>query len=326
MAPSPTTRSQKPAILRHFSLALAGLLGVTACSSGETGLILGHPEQQSLAGSGSNAGSGGRAAGGTAPEAGAGTGAIGGSGLGAAGQGGATGALGGSNEGGAGGTTAGSGGGGGDAPWIGDRCTPPVSVDNRDTTSQGKLFDDAAPEPEMLVQQAAHAACRELYRAGDEVPAIADITLVIEDYVGVAGTAGTELRISSSYLKQQSDLGVDLPLEIAGILHFTTSIVYQQTAGGTAPSWFVRSIADYVRLQAHLVPPTQPKRGDNYDSSSQVTALFFEYLRQSYPDIVYQLNQSVAVRGSAWDIDVFVELTGSDLPTLWAEFQQTLPE
>lgn len=327
MALLPAPRSQKPATLRRFSLVLAGLLAATAsCSSGETGLILGHPEPQSLAGSAGSGGVGGRAAGGTSAQAGAGAGAVGGTGLGAAGQGGAGAGRAGSEDGGAAGTSAGSGGGGADAPWIAERCTPVVSVDNRDTTSQGKLFDDAAPEPEMLVVQAAHAACRELYRAPDEVPTIADVTLVIEDYAGVAGTAGTELRISSSYLKQQSDAGVDLPLEIAGILRFTTSIVYQQTAGGAAPSWFVRGIADFVRLQAHLVDPGQPKRGDNYDSNSQVTALFFDYLRQSYPDIVYQLNQSVAVRGSAWDIDVFVDLTGSDLPTLWSEFQLTLPE
>jgi hypothetical protein len=328
MAPLPAPRSQKPAISRDFSLVAALLAATAACSSGESGLILGHPEPQSLAGHGGGDGGGGRAVGGTSAEAGGGAGAVGGTGLGAAGQGGAGAGLAGSDDGGAAGTLAGSGGGGGggDAPWIVERCTPIVSVDNRDTTSQGKLFDDAAPDPEMLIVQAAHAACRELYRAPEEVPTIADITLVIEDYAGVAGTAGTELRISSSYLKQQSDGGVDLPLEIAGILHFTTSIVYQQTAGGTAPSWLVRSIADFVRLQAHLVAPAQPKRGDNYDSSSQVTALFFDYLRKTNPDVVYELNQSVATRGNAWDIDVFVDLTGSDLPTLWSEFQLTLPE
>jgi hypothetical protein len=314
---------RKPACSLAFLLGLGALPGALgACSSGESGLILGHPLPQSLGGGGATAGTGGTK---SPAAAGGDDGGAGGHDGGSGGTAGTGGASGGTDP--AGGK-AGSGGTGGteDPPWIAERCSPTLNVENRDTTSKGQLFDDAMPMPKVAMLRAAHTACRTLYRAPDEVPSVHELTLVIEDYAGVAGTAGGAIRISSSYLESYSNGGGDLSVEIAGIVHFTTSLVYQNNAGGTAPVWLVTGIADFVRLQANLVERAQPTRGGNYDDSSQLTALFFDYLRSSNPDIVYLLNQSIALKGNAWSEDVFVDLMGSDLQTLWASYQATLPE
>lgn len=147
---------------------------------------------------------------------------------------------------------------------------------------------------------------------------------MVGEYDGVASTVGTAMRLSTVYLQSASDRGVELGPEIAGILHFTTSLVYQNDAGSTAPVWLVTGIADFVRLQAQLVERVQATKGGNYDDSSKSAARLFEYLTSQNPDFVYRLNQRLET--GAWSDEVFVELTGSDLATLWANYQATLPD
>ena len=69
------------------------------------------------------------------------------------------------------------------------------------------------------------------------------------------------------------------------------------------------------------VPAT---KGGNYDDSSKSAARLFEYLTSQDPDFVYRLNQRLET--GPWSDEVFVELTGSDLATLWADYQATLPD
>lgn len=303
-------------ILRVFvalGAALAG--GGLACSEGESGLILGRPLPEVSDGvpggggtPGAEAGGGGRAPsaggaptpnGGQAPSAGNGNGDAG------AGAAGAPAAE--------------------DPAWIAEHCTPGVLFENRDTTDKGQLFTDAAPEPAQLVWAATRATCRALYRAAEEVRAVPEVSLIVEDYAGIAGTSGVSMHISTNYLQSASDRGVDLAQEIAGILHFTSSLVYQNTGDGTAPGWLVTGIADFVRLRAGLLDTGAPTKGGNYDDSSRTTALFLEHLTERNPDIVPRLNQRLAPEAGAWSDDAFVSLMGSDLPTLWGEYQATLP-
>ena len=69
------------------------------------------------------------------------------------------------------------------------------------------------------------------------------------------------------------------------------------------------------------VPAT---KGGNYDDSSKTAARLLEYLTLQDPNIVYLVNQRLET--DPWSDEVFVELTGSDLPTLWANYQATLPD
>jgi hypothetical protein len=189
------------------------------------------------------------------------------------------------------------------------------------------LFNDAVPNPAKLVWAAAHAACRQLFRAADEVKDVPSITLIVEDAGGIASTGGTTIRLSTPYLKQQSDAGVDLTREIAGILHFATSLVYQNggsSADPAPPRWLIVGIADFVRLESGYIDRATRAPGGNYDSGSQTTAFFLDYLTTKDPDIVYRLNRELAASSPAWTNDVFKSLLGSDLDTLWTEYQSTL--
>jgi hypothetical protein len=290
-------------IFKAFALiaALAAATLGAGCSDGESGLVLGRrpppPE-----GGGPVASSAGGAAGDDSQVPGGGTGQLP--------PGGAS-----SADAGAPGTM---------EPWVAERCTPTLTFENRDTSSQGQLFNDAVPDPSELVWAAAHDACRLLYRSGSEVKDVSDITLIVEDYPGIAGTSGTTLRLSTSYLQSQYDSGIDLQREIAGILHFTTSLIYQHDGGDTTPGWLMTGIADFVRLESGLIERSERAPGGNYDSSSQSTAFFLDYLTMLNSDLVYQLNLRFAPGEAPYDDSVFVSLMGSDLDTLWAQYQATL--
>ncbi|HVY32144.1 MAG TPA: basic secretory protein-like protein [Polyangiaceae bacterium] len=291
---------------------LAGASG--GCSSGESGLVLGRPLQDGRGGlSGAGAGGGSVASGGTVAALGGEPGAP---------DAGAPSAL--PEAGGAGGDT----GDTTDPPWVGERCTPTVEYSVHDTTPQGDLFKNAIPMPARVLWQAAHAACRLLYRDGSEVPDITTITLIVEDAPGIASTSGTTIKLSTPYLKQQSDAGVDLTQEITGILHFATSLVYQNhgsSGDSGAPSWLVVGISDYVRLESGYIDRATRMKGGTYNGgSSQSTAFFLDYLATKDADIVYELNRELSPTSPAWSNDVFVKLLGSDVDTLWTEYQSTL--
>jgi hypothetical protein len=297
-------------ISRAFLLALGGGLGALsgACSGGESGLVLGRPLPELQAGSAGSAGTGPSfEAGGTDALSSAGEPSMAG-----APDVGAAGSM----------QTTGS-----DPAWIADTCTPPIDFENRDTTAQGNLFTDAVPDPSLLVWAASHAACRTLFHNASEVKPVTKLSLVVEDYAGVAGTADNLVHISTRYLKSVADRGADLRLEITGILHFAVSLVYEnQGADGDAapPGWLIVGIADYVRLESGYIDRATRMKGGAYDSSSQTTAFFLDYLATTSPSIVYSLNQRLAPSAPLWNNDVFTTLLGADLDTLWAGYQSTL--
>jgi hypothetical protein len=288
-----------------YLISIVFVASAAGCSEGERGLVLarigapsqggGPPDPPGTAGSSASSGSGGT---GNA----AGTGSI----PGAAGDDGA-------------------GGQPGDSPpWVAETCTPTLTFENRDSTSQGQLFADAVPDPSALVWGATHDVCRLLFRRASEVKVIPELTLIVEDYSGIAGVSGTTLHLSTSYLQKQSDAGVDLQQEIEGILRFTTSLVYQHDGSETAPGWLMRGIADFVRLESGFLDRDGASKGGNYDDGSQTTAYFLDYLATRRTDIVYQINLRLAPGEPAYSDDIFVALMGSDLATLWAEYQATL--
>jgi hypothetical protein len=297
--------------LRAFLAMGAAILasGASACSAGESGLVLGKPLPQGHAGTGGQT-NGAAALGG---DAGTGETSVGG-------EPGSSGSPG----------DAGAGTGGGtqqppDPTWIQEACTPTLAFENRDTTAQGQLFTDAVPDPSMPVWAAAHAACRLLYRSASEVKPVSKLTLIVEDYDGVASTAGTTLRLSTRYLQSQADRGVDLRLEITGILHFSTSLVYQNSgseADAAPPHWLLVGIADYVRLESGYINPQERSKGGSYDGSgSRTTAFFLDYLTTRNPTVVMQLNQRLSPTSPAWSNDVFQTLLGSDVDGLWEAYQ-----
>lgn len=288
-----------PQLRAFFVLGAATVASVAgACSAGESGLVLGSPQSQVQGG-------------------GAGSGSV----LPDGGRGEAT-TLGGEPA------VGGSTGEPNDSTWIQEACTPTLSFENRDTTPQGQLFTDAVPNPSEPLWAASHAACRLLYRSASEVKQVAKLSLIVEDYDGIASTQGSTLRLSTRYLKDQADRGVDLRHEITGILHFGTSLVFQNSgsdADAAPPRWLFVGIADYVRLASGYIDRSERAQGGSYDGgSSQTTAFFLDYLVTKDPTFVMQVNQRLAPTSPAWSNDLFETLLGSDVDALWAEYQATL--
>jgi hypothetical protein len=215
-----------------------------------------------------------------------------------------------------------------DPPWIGQRCTPTIEFSNHDTTETGQLFTNAVPNPGQVMWRATHDACRQLFRDSTEVKDVPTITLIVENAGGIASTSGTTIKLSTPYLKQQSDAGTDVAQEIEGILHFATSLIYQN--GGSSldaapPRWLLVGIADFVRLESGYIDRATRMPGGSYDmSGSQTTAFFLDYLSTKKPDVVYELNRELAPSAPAWSNDVFVKLLGQDVESLWADYQSTL--
>ena len=278
-------------------LAVCALGGAqVGCSSGESGLVLGRPLPAVVGGEP-----------GTGPVGDAGTGAEPGVGGTGSGQGG---------------SVVGAAGAAGDDGWISEQCSPTV-VYTRDASST--LFDSLVPNPAQLVWSATHASCRELFRTASEVKDMPELTLVVEDYDGIASAGANWIRISTRYLQSESDSGTDVADEIAGLVHFTTSLVYQSDGGGTGPYWVVAGIADFVRLRAGYIDPAFEVRRSSYTYSSKTAAFFFDYLVGQNPDLVYLLNRRLGPSAGAWSNDAFITFMGSDVDTLWAEYLATLP-
>jgi hypothetical protein len=302
-----------------FALGFVVLIVLPACSNGTRGLVLGRPTEVRSG----DAGAQGTLGGGGGSDNGS-SGDRGGSGSGGSALPSVAGGISGS------GPDMGMAGAPpseNDPPWVAEKCKPIINFVDDDPTNQDQVFKDAVPDPPVPIWAATRAACRMLFRDGSEVKSVPEVTLILEDSPDAAGATGTELHLSTRYLKMQADSGVDMRFEITGVLHFLIALVYENDgadADGAPPRWLLVGIADYVRLESGYIDRSARAKGGAYDDDSKTTAFFIEYLARSNPDIVYRLNQRLSPGSAPWTDDVFIELMGSDLGTLWADYQGTL--
>jgi hypothetical protein len=209
--------------------------------------------------------------------------------------------------------------------WIPTTCTPEVVYDNRDAQGSGALFDQYVADPTALVHEVAHTACSLLYRHPSEVPPVPMLSLIIEDFDGLAASSGTSVHISSRYLQQLADGGEDLLTEIHGLLYFTVTIHYQNDSNDTAPIWLVTGIADWVRLRAGHTDSTLREAGGSPQDGYKTTAFFLDWLNLQYADFVYDLNVLLGPTGAPMFMDtIFSDLTGKNVDALWLDYQATL--
>lgn len=205
------------------------------------------------------------------------------------------------------------------------RCQPSVRFRNLSADGNGRVFDDLVPDPIGFSRAAAQRVCDVLYRAQSDVPAIRRITLVVEDMDGVAYAWGSEVHLSSTYLADYAASHDDeeTAYEIAGIIHHEYTHIYQYFDG---PGWLIEGVADFVRLRAGFIPMSNRRPGGAYDDAYQTTAFFLAWIDDRHPGFGHQLNQSLTDRDDrGWSTDVFEELTGTDVDTLWSEYQASLP-
>jgi hypothetical protein len=210
-------------------------------------------------------------------------------------------------------------------PSFASVCYPTVTYDNLDDTGRGQLFDDVVADPEALLRQISALSCSLLYESPDDVKVAEEFHLIVEDFAGIASTNGSgQIRVSSSYLATTVQNGGDLAEEVRGLLHFAVGINYQYDDTGTVPVWLMTGTADYIRLKGGHLDPAGANAGGSWTDGYQTTAYFLDYLSQTSPDLVRTLN---AVRGpgaAGYADQVFVDVTGDTVGTLWSNYQASL--
>ena len=210
------------------------------------------------------------------------------------------------------------------------QCSPPIVVDNKDAAGSGMLFTEAVSDPSGALTCVLRDVCNILYRKASDIRAIAQVNVVIENFAGVSETfrVGTEstIRISSSHLQDVSDAGGNVRTELDNIFYYHATNIYQFDDGnGTANSWLVQGVANYVRHEVGLLHDTDRRLGGNYNDGGFTTGFFFVWLDTQYPDFVVQLNQSLNPGDTVvWSEQAFADITGQPVTTLWTSYQATL--
>ena len=255
--------------------------------------------------------------------------------------------IGGTSQSGEGGATAGSGSGGEDPAAAGSAgegslgprdpddfaevCSPVVTIDNRTASGNGQLFNESLPEPETFMVAAARRSCALLYKLPAEVPSTTsttDLTVVIEDFEGAPGTVAvggtsTTLRLNSLHMRAIADAAGDVTLEVSGVSQFLIALDYVLDDG--AAGWLVTGLADWVRFESGYTPLTSRGPGGTWADGFKTTAFFVDWLDESYVDAAYLLNRSMDPSDATeWSEQVFVDIAGKDVTTLWNDYQASL--
>jgi hypothetical protein len=209
-------------------------------------------------------------------------------------------------------------------------CAPQVAIDNRTASGRGALFDEAFPEPDDALLQAAKQVCALLYKVPDEVPMSPPIVLVIEDFYGIGEIGITApviyIRLSSLHMQSVAAAGDSVREAVEGSLHYLLAIDYElDDENPAAVRWVTEGIAFWVRYRAGYASHAERRAGGAPTDDYKTTGFFFEWLDRTYPDAVYLLNQSLDPADDvAWSEDVFEQITGKDLATLWSDYQASL--
>lgn len=217
-----------------------------------------------------------------------------------------------------------------DADAFTDACSPEVTVDNLTADGNGALFDQAFPAPEEALVEIAKQVCALLYKEPHEVPASPPIVLVIDDFFGIGEIGITApviyIRLSSLHMQSAAAEGKDVRAEIEGDLHYLLAIDYElDDENPSAVRWVLEGIAAWTRYRAGYTSLDERRPGGNPIDDPKTAGFFFDWVDRSHPDAIYHLNQSLDPNdGIQWSERIFETITGRDLTTLWAEYQETL--
>jgi len=134
---------------------------------------------------------------------------------------------------------------------------------------------------------------------------------------GIAGTGGSRIECSDGWFRAHPD-------DYGAIVHESIHVI--QSYPKYDPPWLVEGIDDYVRFW--IYEPDTKRRPLDVDrmkvtDSYQVTGAFLAWLYdQGHKDLVPKLN--AALRKSQYKPEMWKEVTGKDLDTLWEEFRKSL--
>lgn len=131
---------------------------------------------------------------------------------------------------------------------------------------------------------------------------------------GVGETSGTRITVFSNWIQKRPD---DFGLLIHEMVHVIQRYPQKE------PEWVTEGIADYIRWAIYEGKSQAdfpvPRSADGYKQGYQPAAGFLLWLETNQaPGIVRRLN--TAMRNSTYSAEIFTQLTGKDLDSLWAEY------
>jgi hypothetical protein len=183
-----------------------------------------------------------------------------------------------------------------------------------------RITTDVSQVPELAEWAAkAKALCEEWYPKISETLATPgftpprEVSITFEkDKKGVADTSGHRIRVAADWLKKRPD-------DFGMIIHELTHVVQSYPGGG--PGWLTEGIADHVRYfqyEKKAITPREKRRG-SYKDGYRTTASFLAWVAAKHDaKLVEKLN--AAMRGRKYKEEIFKELSGKDLETLWKDY------
>lgn len=153
-------------------------------------------------------------------------------------------------------------------------------------TAGSSAFFGTPPAVDQKLKAATSTVLSRLCPSPDESPPpIRSITLILEEFDGVAYTCGSkldeehkEVHLSLSYLADvQKNAKSDsnrVANEVMGVLVHELVHAFQFNGKGTVPGGVIEGIADWLRGEAGLAPPhwrEQPGEDDRWDAGYERT-------------------------------------------------------
>jgi hypothetical protein len=158
-----------------------------------------------------------------------------------------------------------------------------------------------------------------LFGKGHPLP-VATVRLKFEPMKGVAHATHDGIHISAEWVTKKA------PNDYGMVVHELTHVV--QAYRGKGEGWLTEGIADYVRYERYE-PGKQKWKLDpeksSYKQGYGIAGAFLAWLEKNKnPDVIRKLN--VACREGTYRRDLFHELCGGDVDTLWKEFIASQPQ
>jgi hypothetical protein len=206
-------------------------------------------------------------------------------------------------------------------------CSPPVSYVGTDPEGSQIVTQAIQPQtPAAFMVGLTRQVCAILYRNASEVTRRPNpLTLRVYDFDGIAFADDTNgdgvndrISMSSRYIEGLPPSEVLAALR--GVLSHEAAHIYQHGGGGV-PGGVIEGVADYVRYTAGYDSLSRRFPGGNWDDGYTTTGFFLSWLDGRYPNFVYRFNLRI---GEPWSTQFFIDLTGTDVNTLWSQYQDEI--
>ncbi|KAL3699263.1 hypothetical protein R1sor_017285 [Riccia sorocarpa] len=151
------------------------------------------------------------------------------------------------------------------------------------------------------------------------------ISWYLEDFDGAAYSSNNEIHVSAGWLNGLAQPGDSstLKFELQGVMYHEMTHNWQNNLGDYGGDQYFRGIiegiATWMELAAGFGIDPKVKGGNWYDGYTN-TAYFLDWIQSTKIDsFVNRLNQRMGLL--QWNNDFFLQITGTDVDTLWSEYQ-----